>query len=65
MPIDIRAATIDDAAAIQRIYAPIVAETAISFEEVPPTVEEMAARIASTVEKHPYLVAVSDDNVCG
>jgi phosphinothricin acetyltransferase len=40
-------------------------ETAISFEEVPPTVEAMAARIASTLKTHPYLVAVSDGKVCG
>jgi phosphinothricin acetyltransferase len=63
--IEIRAATIDDAVAIQRIYAPIVLETAISFEEVPPTVEEIAARIASTLNRHPYLVAVSGGDVCG
>jgi phosphinothricin acetyltransferase len=63
--IDIRPATIQDAAAIQRIYAPIVAETAISFEEVPPTVEQMAARIASILMTHPYLVAVSGGEVCG
>jgi L-amino acid N-acyltransferase YncA len=65
VPIDIRSATVEDAAAIQRIYAPIVMETAISFEEVPPTIEEMAARIASTLKTHPYLVAVSGGKVCG
>ena len=65
MSIDIRPATIDDAAAIQRIYAPIVVETAISFEEVPPTVEQMATRIASTLKTHPYLVAVGSGQVCG
>jgi L-amino acid N-acyltransferase YncA len=63
--IDIRPATTADAAAIQRIYAPIVMETAISFEEVPPTVEQMAARIASIVKTHPYLVAVGGGKVCG
>jgi L-amino acid N-acyltransferase YncA len=65
VPIAIRAATVADAAAIQRIYAPIVAETAISFEEVPPTVEEMAGRIASTLQTHPYLVAVDGGKVRG
>jgi L-amino acid N-acyltransferase YncA len=65
LPIDIRSASIEDAAAIQRIYAPIVAETTISFEDVPPTVEEMAARIASILQTHPYLVAVNDGTVCG
>jgi phosphinothricin acetyltransferase len=60
-----RSATVEDAAAIQRIYAPVVVETAISFEDVPPTVEEMAARIASTLKTYPYLVAVSDGEVSG
>jgi L-amino acid N-acyltransferase YncA len=65
VPIDIRPATVADAAAIQRIYAPIVAETAISFEEVPPTVEEMVGRIASTLPTHPYFVAVDGGKVRG
>ena len=65
MPIEVRTATTADAEAIQRIYAPIVLETAISFEEVPPTVEEMAGRIAVTLQTHPYLVAVERGRVCG
>jgi len=65
VPINIRPATTVDAAAIQRIYAPIVEQTAISFEEVPPSVEEMAERIAATSQTHPYLVAVDGDMVCG
>jgi phosphinothricin acetyltransferase len=65
MPVKIRPATAADAEAIQRIYAPIVEKTAISFEYEPPSVEEMAARIASTSQTHPYLVAVTDGKVCG
>ncbi|MEE2775930.1 MAG: GNAT family N-acetyltransferase [Acidobacteriota bacterium] len=38
------------------MYAPIVRETAISFEESPPTVEEMADRIGVTLESFPWLV---------
>jgi phosphinothricin acetyltransferase len=45
----IRAATPDDAAAITAIYAPIVRDTTISFELVPPGVDEMRARIVSTL----------------
>jgi L-amino acid N-acyltransferase YncA len=40
LPTEIRLATIDDAAEIQAIYEPIVLETAISVELVPPNVEE-------------------------
>ena len=61
----IRSATVDDAQAIQAIYAPIVTDTVISFEDVPPSVDEMAARIAATLQSHPYLVAERDGRVVG
>ena len=54
----IRSATPDDADAIASIYAAIVLETAISFETVPPTVEDFRARITKTLAKYPWLVAV-------
>ncbi|MDF2643037.1 MAG: phosphinothricin N-acetyltransferase [Pseudomonas sp.] len=65
MSIEIRQARPEDASAIQAIYAPIVTGTAISFEEVPPTVEEMQHRIATTLQTYPYLVAVRDGHVVG
>ena len=65
MSIEIRQARLQDAPAIQTIYAPIVTGTAISFEEVPPTVEEMQHRIATTLQTYPYLVAVRDGHVVG
>jgi L-amino acid N-acyltransferase YncA len=61
LTVRIREASVADAAAIHRIYAPIVSETVISFEEVPPTVENMENRIASTLPNYP----VMDDQVCG
>ena len=61
----LRVATTDDASAIQAIYAPIVLTTAISFEEEPPTVAEMAERIAVIGETYPYLVAERDGQVAG
>ena len=60
-----RSARSDDAAAIQAIYAPIVESTAISFEEVPPSIPEMAARIALTLQERPFLVAERDGRVVG
>jgi L-amino acid N-acyltransferase YncA len=45
----IRLAVPDDAAAVQAIYAPVVRDTAISFEAEPPSVEEMRRRIAATL----------------
>lgn len=56
----IRTATSLDAAAVQAIYAPIVLHTPISFEEEPPTVAEMARRIADTLRRFPWLVGEDD-----
>lgn len=61
----IRTGRAEDAPCIQAIYAPIVANTAISFEEQPPTVREMAARMAGTLERYPYLVAEGEGRVLG
>lgn len=62
----IRTATLDDAAAVAAIYAPIVQHTATSFEVDPPDTAEMRARIEKTLATLPWLVA--EDNagaVCG
>jgi L-amino acid N-acyltransferase YncA/glycerol uptake facilitator-like aquaporin len=56
----IRVATPDDAAAIAAIYAPIVADTVISFELEPPTAAEFAKRIQATLERLPWLVGEDD-----
>lgn len=49
--ITIRIATVEDASSIQKIYAPYVLNTTITFELEPPTVKEMAERISHTLEK--------------
>ena len=64
-PITIRSATQSDAPAIHAIYAPYVENTAISFEESPPTIGEMAKRIEATLQNYPYLVAERDDEIIG
>lgn len=58
----IRMATPDDAAAIADIYAPYVRDTVISFETVPPTVDEMRSRLITTLAQLPWLV-VTDAGV--
>lgn len=60
----IRPATEQDAAAIAAIYAPYVTDTAISFEDVPPTSEEMATRISSGTAAC-WLVCERDGRVAG
>jgi L-amino acid N-acyltransferase YncA len=65
MSATIRLATPEDAAAILAIYAPIVRDTAISFEVEPPTLVEMAERIATTLPHLPWLVCDRQGEVLG
>lgn len=53
----IRRAQPEDAAALLAIYAPIVTDTAISFETVPPEPGEFARRIAEANRRHAWLMA--------
>lgn len=53
---NIRVATPADADAITAIYAPMVLNTSISFELVPPSVDEMRNRIVETLKELPWLV---------
>ena len=57
----IRLATPADAGQIVGIYAPIVRDTAISFEAEPPDEAAMAARIAAALEVAPWLCCVEPD----
>jgi L-amino acid N-acyltransferase YncA len=65
LTVQIRQASVADATDIHRIYAPIVGETAISFEETPPAIAEIEKRIALTLPNYPYFVAVMDGKVSG
>jgi L-amino acid N-acyltransferase YncA len=58
----IREARREDAAEIQAIYAPYVLTTATSFEEEPPDVEQMRARID---ESHVWLVCTEAGSLLG
>lgn len=61
----LRLAVPADAGAVAEIYAPIVASTAISFEEVVPSAGEMRARIENTLRTYPWVVAEDDGGVLG
>lgn len=65
MNIGIRLARPTDAPAITAIYAHYVTQTVISFEMIPPTVDEMARRIEQTLAQFPWLVATEGDAVVG
>jgi phosphinothricin acetyltransferase len=47
------------------VYAPSVTDSAASFEERPPTPEELERRIARTARTHPWLVADDGEEVVG
>lgn len=61
----IRVATEEDAESIQRIYAPYVENTAVTFEYDVPSVDEFRRRIANTLKEYPYLVAVEQERMVG
>lgn len=58
-------ATPEDAGAIAEIYLPFVRDTAVSFEAVPPSVQEMRSRMTSTLATLPWLVITDGGSVKG
>ena len=54
-----------DAAACAAIYAPYVADSPASFEEIPPSPAEFSRRIETTTRSHPWLVLQNDDRTVG
>lgn len=63
--VTIRLASADDAAAIACIYAPFCTSSIVSFEEVAPTPETMAGRIARLAEMYPWLVLEDSGTIAG
>src|SRR5688572_4552362 len=61
----IRDAARPDAAAMVAIYAPVVEQNAVRFEEIVPTEDEFPARIETGSSLHPWLVAELHGEVAG
>ncbi len=61
----IRTARPADAEALLKIYAPYVAETAITFEYEVPSLAEFTRRIAETLKGYPYLVLEDGGEIRG
>ena len=61
----IRTVTEFDAEQMVAIYAPIVRDTAISFEIEPPDRKEIISRLRLYTAKYPWLVAEKDGKVIG
>lgn len=62
---EIRAATLRDAAACAAIYRPFVEESWVSMEDEPPSTAEMARRIEAISGSHAWLVAEREGAVAG
>ena len=61
----IRVATAEDAKSIQRIYAPYVEKTAVTFEYDVPGIDDFQQRIINTLKEYPYLVAIEQGQIIG
>lgn len=61
----VRVAAAQDAAGLLAIYAPVVLETAISFEVTVPSVEQFAARIEGYNATHRWLAAEHRGELAG
>lgn len=57
----IRLATVEDAPGILDVYAPYI-DTPITFEEEAPAPEAFEDRVATILERYPYLVAETQDD---
>ena len=54
-----------DAESMLEIYAPIVRDTPVSFELVPPSLEDYRLRVASVLETMPWLVCEEKGEILG
>lgn len=63
--IQIRRATVQDLSAMLHIYAPVVRDTAISFEYAVPPLEEFTARFAGITTVYPWLACEVDGSLAG
>ncbi len=61
----IRLATPEDAASILEIYEPFILNTAVTFETVLPTIENIEHRIISYQQDWPWLVCEIDETIAG
>jgi phosphinothricin acetyltransferase len=61
----IRPATVDDAKAICGIYNYYVKATAITFEEIPVSINEMRSRVKTVTAAYPWLVWEEEGEILG
>lgn len=61
----IRLADLADAEQMLAIYAPVIRDSAISFESEPPTLDELGGRVERTLLQWPWLVYEANGRVLG
>lgn len=61
----IRSARLEDAVQLNSIYSYYVNNTAITFEDEAPTVEQFKERMADIMSLYPYFVAEADGAIAG
>lgn len=61
----LRLAKPEDAQGISEVYVPYVETSAVTFELVPPSVEDLQERIAGIMKSYPYIVAEEDGVILG
>jgi phosphinothricin acetyltransferase len=61
----IRSADATDAARVLDIYSHYVEKTAITFECETPTLDELAGRMTTTLQRYPYVVVEDGGRVEG
>jgi phosphinothricin acetyltransferase len=65
MNYDIRPASLSDAGAILRIYAPYITETCISFETEVPSLDTFRERMRGIMSEYPYYVCEHEGKIVG
>ena len=65
MPCTIRIAREGDAESVASIYAPVVCETAISFESEVPGTAQIGRRIMEALERYPWIVLEREGELAG
>ena len=63
--IDVRLASLADAAQLLGIYSPSIVGSSISFETELPSVKEMQSRISTILRKYPWIVCEINGSVAG
>lgn len=63
--ITIRLAKLEDMESVQKIYAPYVLTTAVTFEYDVPSVTEFQNRYQTIIQKYPFLTACAENEIVG